>query len=803
MEDSNYYGGVAQQQQDDFVKIQEWLRYCRYKWHWFVISLGIMLTLAVAYIVTQMPQYTRQASVLVKQDKSSSLSSDFSALSFGISGGRTNLYNEMLTFCSPSYMYDVVKRLNLDMNYSMKGRFHDKVLYGKSLPIKVSFQDVGENDFAAMTIDFEKPNKILLSNFKGVNIEDVDKKKVSGTINSLFETPIGRVLVTLTNTNPEEYPEEQIKVYRQGLSDATTSYSARLKADIPELKASVIQLSFVDSSPLRAEDVLNTLFDVYNQKWVDDINEQAVSTSKFIDEELQQIVADLGSVDDDISEFKSRNMVPDVAANASISLQRAEYNSKELMDLSNQLFMARYIRKQLSDEASKYKVLPANSGIDNQSVGNQILSYNEKLNQRNNLIANSGANNPIVNELEQSLTATRQAIVASLDNVIAVLNNRIADIKGSQASTKGQIASTPSQAKYLLSVERQQKVKEQLYIFLLQKKEENQLSKAFTAYNTKMLNPPAGSKRPSKPVKFNIMMVALTIGLLIPFLLVFLMVNMDNVIHTRKDMEMLSIPFVGEIPLGYKRHAGLLSFLNKRKEIRQIVVKEKSGNTINEAFRVLRTNLEFISGKDNGCRTMMLTSSFPHSGKTFVSANLGMSFAIKDKKVLVIDLDMRKSSLSTFVNKPALGIADYLSENISEIDDIIVRGKLHPNLDVIPVGTTPPNPTELLFSERLEKVVASMNSRYDFILIDCPPLDVVADASIINKLCDMTIFVIRAGLFNKMLLPDVEKLYQEKRYNNMVVVLNGTYEDRPGYGNSYGYGYGYGYGAGYGYYSKK
>ena len=199
---------------------------------------------------------------------------------------------------------------------------------------------------------------------------------------------------------------------------------------------------------------------------------------------------------------------------------------------------------------------------------------------------------------------------------------------------------------------------------------------------------------------------------------------------------------------------------------------------------------------------MMLTSSFAHSGKTFVSANLGMSFAIKEKKVLVIDLDLRKSSLSTLVDKPNIGISDYLSENLSEIDDIIVKGKLHSNLDVIPVGTTPPNPTELLFSDRLEQVISAMKSRYDYILIDCPPLDIVADASIINKFCDMTVFVIRAGLFNKMLLPDVEKLYQEKRYNNMVVVLNGTYEDRPGYG-SYGYGHGYGYGYGYGYYSNK
>lgn len=795
MEESNYYGG-AQPPKDDNIKIQEWLQFCKYKWHWFVISLGIMITLALVYIVVQQPLYTRQASVLVKQDKSSSLSSDFSALSFGISGGRTNLYNEMYTFASPTYMRDVVKRLNLDMNYSTSGRFHDRVLYGRNLPIRVALQDVGEEDNAALTLDFEKPDKVILSNFDRSDFEDINTKRIVGKIGSMFETPIGRVLVTLTNTDPNAFPDQQIKVSRLGITDATNAYSAKLSVEMPELKASIIQLSCTDASSQRAEDVLQTLFEVYNQKWVDDINEQAVSTSRFIDEELKQIVADLGSVDDDISEFKSRNMVPDVAGTAAISLQRAEYNSKELMELSNQVFMAKYIRKQLADESSRYKLLPANSGIDNQIVGSQILAYNEKLTQRNNLIANSGANNPIVTELEQSLAATRQAIISSLDNVIATLNNRIADLKGSQSQTQGQIASSPSQAKYLLSVERQQKVKEQLYIFLLQKKEENQLSKAFTAYNTKMINPPSGSKRPSKPVKSNILIVAIALGLLIPMLMAFLSISMDTVVHNRKDIDSLSIPFVGEIPLGYKHRKGLLSFLNKRNEIRQLVVKEKSGNTINEAFRVLRTNLEFIGGKDNKCRVMMFTSMFAHSGKTFVSANLAMSFAIKEKKVLIIDLDMRKSSMSTFVNKPLIGIADFLSENLDNIEDAIVKGALHPNLDVIPVGTTPPNPTELLFSDRLKSVIEEMSNRYDCILVDCPPLDIVADASIINKLCDMTIFVIRAGLFDKVLLPDLEKLYQEKRYNNMVVLLNGTYEDRPGYG-AYGYGYGYGYGKNY------
>lgn len=437
MEDSNYYGGAQSQPQNDFVKLKEWLQYCCYKWHWFVISLGIAITLAFAYIVTQQPQYIRKAQVLVKQDNPTSLSNDFSALSFGITGGRTNLYNEMLTFDSPTYMRDVVKRLNLDMNYSQKGRFHDKVLYGKSLPIKVALQDVGEEDFANLTVDFEKPDKVILSNFKNANIEDIDEKKVQGKLGSVIETPVGRVMVTLSGQCPLKFPQDQIQVKRKSIVDATAHYSQKLSVDIPELKASVIEMKIEDQSAQRAEDILRTLFDVYNQKWVDDINEQAVSTSKFIDEELMQIEADLGSVDNDISNFKSKIMSPDLAATATISLQRAEVAGQELMGLSNQLFMAKYIRKQLSDESSKYKLLPANSGIDNASVGTQIVAYNDKLAQRNALIANSGANNPLVVELDQSLAATRQAIIASLDNVIATLSNRHCHCQGGTISVKG------------------------------------------------------------------------------------------------------------------------------------------------------------------------------------------------------------------------------------------------------------------------------------------------------------------------------------------------------------------------------
>ena len=383
----------------------------------------------------------------------------------------------------------------------------------------------------------------------------------------------------------------------------------------------------------------------------------------------------------------------------------------------------------------------------------------------------------------------------SIDNEIVQLKNRIADVQGSVHDTKSQIASNPTQAKYLLSVERQQKVKEQLYLFLLQKREENQLSKAFTAYNTKMLNPPGGSKRPSKPVKMNVFLIALALGIFVPMVLIFIASNMDTAVHCRKDVETLTLPFLGEIPLSYKKRRGIFALFNKRKEIREIVVQEKNRNEINEAFRVVRTNLEFISGKTGSCKSIMFTSANPGSGKTFVTMNLATSFAIKNKKVIVFDLDMRKASLSTFVDSPETGISDYLSGSVENFESVVVKGKTNQNLAVVPVGTIPPNPTELLFSERLEKAFNIAREKYDYIFIDCPPLDIVADASIINKFSDLTVFVIRAELFDKSMLRDVQKNYDEKRYKNMMLILNGTVAESNGYGyHKYGYSYSYGYG---------
>lgn len=784
---------------EDFEKIRNWLYMCLSKWSWFAVSLIIAFILAFLYLLFATPTYSRRASILIKDDaKTNTLSNEFSQFSdFGMMlNSKMNIYNEMISLKSPSYMLDVVKDLHLDMNYKTDGKYHELTLYGKTLPVVVALPDIDPDDHASFELTIEPNNKIKLTNFSSSIIVEMDKSTVNGKLGEIVKTPIGQVLVSPTGSYVGKF-DKPIRVYKNRLTDVANAYAAKLSVDLNQERASVVDIAIQDVCPERAEDLLNKLFEVYNRKWVEDINKQAISTSDFIDEELRTIENELGNVDADIAQHKSATATPDIAIATGINLNKMENTSQQLLDLDNQIYMANLIKGQLAGR--RFEVLPANSGIDNSAVANQIKDYNDKVVQRNSLVENSGTNNPLIQDLDNQINSIRSSIVTSLNTVVSTLNDRKRALEASKTQTTERITSSPNLAKDLLSVERQQKVKEQLYLFLLQKREENQLSKAYTAYNTKLLTPPSGSRHPSSPVRINILIIALLFGIFVPMIILFIVNNMNTKVRGRKDIDELSMPFVGEIPLSYRKRKGLFALFSKRKEVREIVVQEKNGNNINEAFRVVRTNLEFVLGKEH--KVMMLTSSNVGSGKTFISTNLATSFAIKGNKTLLIDLDLRKASMSTFVDSPQRGISDFLNGQYEKVEDVMVKGRIHQNLDVLPVGTIPPNPTELLFSERLSTLLTEMRSQYDLIVIDCPPIDIVADASIINNLCDITVYVLRSGLLDRHMLPEIEKFYTEKRFKNMVMLLNGTTEESNGYGygyRRYGYGYGYGYSYGYG-----
>ncbi len=768
------------------------------KWYWFVISLAVTMTVAVVYLMKTTPEYTRTASLLIKnEDKASNSGTSIDMSEIGLVQNNTNLENEIRIVKSPALMKEVVSRLCLNDSYTLKEGLRNVVLYKQS-PVLFSEQDSAGSSH--ISFDFR------LIDDKKVEISDVtlNNAPVDKTYTAAFGDTVKIGKTALTVIRPEwdatGLEGRHIRYSHVPVKDAAASLAYKITAVLSNDKSSIIDISITSPSIDEADDILTTLIQVYNERWIRDKNQIAVSTSRFIDERLGVIEKELGNVDSDISSYKSEHLLPDVTAATSMYMAQSSEAQSAILDLNNQISVAEMVRSQLSGDSFD-QPLPTNTGIVNADIETAIGQYNTIVIERNRLLESTSEINPVVKDRTQALRTLKGNIMASINSYIATLRAQMTNARRQASATTSKIAANPNQAKYLLSVERQQKVKESLYLFLLQKREENELTQAFTAYNTSMVEEPHGSGVPTFPKKRNVLMIAALLGLALPLGIFVMRESLDTKIRGKKDLSSLKIPYLGEIPSAERKPRGLQRLKKHVKEERKVVVTEKSRDAINEAFRVLRTNLEYMGMEDGkgGCKVIEVTSANPGSGKTFVSINLAKVLAIKGKRVLIIDLDIRKGSLSKIVGKPESGITDFIIGKVEE-KDLIVKGvEGTATLDAIGIGAVPPNPAELLSSEKLDGLVARMRDEYDFIILDCPPAEIVTDAKVINRLADMTLFIIRAGLLEKDELPGIQEYYDQARYRNLAVLLNGT-DIHSGYGyHRYGYHYGYGHNYGYGY----
>lgn len=802
---------VAHQNIENSLSIKDLWYLCLSNWKWFALSIFLCLVCATAYMLRTPKSYTRSASILIKEERNGKSISRDMAQAFGdlgMSAAHQNVYNELKMLQSKDLARSVVKRLALNVEYTSDGTFHENTLYGNTLPIKAEFVNIADNAVVSFDLDFEG-KQVKLYNFRK------DGEKVSGEATatpgySVTNTPIGRMVILKSQSFAKADKSKTIHVRRSGVNSTRDGVLRRFAANISDKNATVIDLSFIDVSPQRAEDVLNTFIAIYNENWIKDKNQITLSTNEFIKDRLQVIEKELGSVDNNISSYKTAHQITDLAASSSLYLQKTNEADVNILSLNNQLFMAKNIRAYLLNSNNPYQLLPVNSGINNNTIEAQIKDFNARVLQRNNIVANSSDKSPIAIDIENQLENLRSSIITGIDNEINAIQTQINAQRAYAGEANQKISSSPGQQKYLLSVERQQKVKESLYLFLLQKREENELSQAFTAYNTRVVDEPQGSPRPTAPVTRNIFLIALLAGFCIPFGILYTRESLNTAVRERGDIEKkLTMTFLGEIPtyrnnVPHKRY----EFWKKPKTPQQLVVREGSRGVINEAFRVIGTNLEFMASSTAKEHNVYMTTSYnPGSGKSFIVSNIGAIYAIKRKRVLIIDGDLRHCTVSKLVNTPKKGIADYLSGRSTNLDELIVTTEQFKNLDVLPVGTIPPNPTELLSSQTFADLVALVKEKYDYVFIDCPPADMMADATIIGQYADRTLFVIRAGLFERGMLGSLENDYQSGKFNNMSIILNGTSNGGGRYGYSkygygkYGYGkYGYGkYGYGYGY----
>lgn len=446
--------GRRPQQAEDFIRLQDLMYLCLVRWRWFVISLVVTLGIATYYLLSTPSVYQRTASILIKEDgKSQSINSDVASMfsDMGLSGGKSNVNNELIAIQSPAVLLEAGKQLKLDVNYSEDGTFHPVALYGRTLPVTVHFYSLNDMQSANLDVEVKHGNLFSIVHVSGTDKagnEVVSDEEVQGKLGQTVRTAMGYVCVDQApgySAFVNGHESRKLHVTRTNLYAMTDHIKASLSANISEEKATVIDLTYKDQLTQRAEDVLNTIISVYRKNWMEDKNQMTVSTSHFITERLGVIERELGDVDKDISSFKSRNLLPDVETAAQQYMQKSGDVDKQILELNSRLSMARYLRNFLTGKVGKNQLLPANIGIDSPGIEQQITEYNKQQLERNNLVANSSEQNPLVADYDQSLASMRHSIVTSIDNFVVTLNSQLGNLQASEAQTTSQIASNPSQ----------------------------------------------------------------------------------------------------------------------------------------------------------------------------------------------------------------------------------------------------------------------------------------------------------------------------------------------------------------------
>lgn len=777
---------------DNVIPIKDLLFHCLRNWYWFALSLTIASGIAVYVTKSTPPQYRRYAEILIKESEQSGGSGTGSTFKeIGSSRTTADANNEMIVLQSVEIMKEAIRRLGLETEFKGDGRFYKGIIY-KDRPLRIKPLDLNEHDIATFTATITSDSTVALKEFT-YNSEPIGYGIVEATIGDTVQTPIGNIAIDRTAAIGM-FKNTALYIKKHNIDILANHFCSNLSASLVKEKASIIGLSIKDVSTTRATHILTAILDIYNEKWIQESNYTTTKTADFISRRAEDIKYELEAIDREIARFRGDNRL---SRNTASKLVQEAVSSKEqeaVFSLSNQLELAKFIKSYMQQNGSK-EVIPTNTGINAGTVENLIDSYNTKLLDRNRLAANSSENSPVVKDYDKDIATMFAGIQSAIDSHIKELERQVADANKEIENSRSRITSTTQNTKELQTLLRQQKVKNVLYLFLLQKLEETELSKEFSASNNRILVHPSGSNTPVEPMQKPIIMLALTLGTMLPLIVIFLLVITNRKVRGRRDLEGIDIPFLGEIPLCKES--------KKQSSGNRLVVKPGSRNVINEAFRVMRTNFEFMNDKDRQSTVVLTTSFNPGSGKTFITMNLGASLAIKGTKVLVIDGDLRRAAASGHIPATDRGISDYLSGETNDINDIIVTDTGYDNLHLIPVGPLPPNPTELLNSKHFANLIAAARERYQYILIDCPPVEIVADTQIIGEYCDRTLFIVRAGLLQREMLDELQDIYDNKRLKGLSMILNGTHSSGGKYGYGYSYGYGYGYGYGYHYHSKK
>lgn len=753
------------------INIAELAQQYLHHWKWFLLSVVLCLVAAFFYIRYTTPIYRATSTILVKDDRKGGLQSELSAFSdLGLMGGvKSNVDNEIEIIKSRSIIEKAVRELTYNVTYYTEGAVRSMELYEKK-PFTLVFTDTQPSFFDDS--HFFSINSKSLKQFELISHEGTSL----GIFNYGKKVSLGYASIIVTKLENEK-STFAVNVVITKLRTVVQRYKGALSIATVGKNTSVVELSITDPIREKAEALVNQIVRKYNQDAIEDKNFISKSTEQFISGRLEIISKELGDVEKNAEGFKESNQITDVGANAGVYLQNSVVFEKELIETETQLRVVKSMMDFL--KSTKNQLIPSNIIPDDGSAGALIAEHNQAMLERDRILKNSTEKNSVVINLNSRINDLRTNIIASLARLTEGIRIKKSELERQVNMTAGKISQIPGQERQFRVIDRQQKIKETLYLYLLQKREETALSLAATEPNAKVIDTAFSLNTPISPKRNIVFLAALVLGLLIPFGVIYLIDLLDTKVKSRLDIESkVNVPFLGDIPTS---------------ESHEEIINTNSRSSSAEAIRIVRTNLEFMLSEvpESRAKTVFITSTLPKEGKTFVTANLASTIALSNKKVLLIGLDIRNPKLTEYYNMPSLGITNFLAQTDKPIADYIAKIDGFDNLFVLPPGAIPPNPVELLLNKRVDHMFDELKTKYDYIVVDTAPVSVVTDTLLIAKNADAFIYVVRANYLEKRLLKVVEAFYKEGKLPNMSVILNDS-----DWKKSFGYGYGYGYGYG-------
>lgn len=792
---------VEQGADEEKIDFQEVLFKYLIHWPWFLGAIIVCLIGAWIYLHTATPVYNISATVLIKDDKkggSAGMASELENLGLnGLMSSSQNIDNEMEVLRSKTIAKEVVVDLNLYISYKDEDEFPAKDMY-KTSPVLVNLIPQ-EAELLNEPMEVEMalyPQGGLDVKLK---IEDEEYQKHFDKLPAVFPTEKGTLAFfvspdTLATKGEEEADSKEkvrnIKAIINNPLRVARAYCKNLTIEPTSKTTSVAVISLKNSSLRRGQDFINKLLEMYNTNTNNDKNEIAQKTADFIDERIGIISKELGNTEESLETFKRTAGITDLSSEAQIALTgNAEYEKKRVEN-QTQINLVEDLRKYMKGE--EYEVLPGNIGLQDAGLVSQIDRYNEMLVERKRLLRTSTENNPTIINLDTSIRAMKMNVEVTLERTLQGLFITKADLDREANRFSRRISEAPGQERQFVSIARQQEIKSGLYLLLLQKREENAITLAATANNAKIIDDAIADEIPVSPKGKIIYLLALVLGGGIPFGVIYLINLTKFRIEGRVDVEKLtSLPIVGDIPLTDEKKGAVAVFENKN-------------NLMSETFRNIRTNLQFML--ENGKKVVLVTSTISGEGKSFVSSNLAISLSLLGKKVVIVGLDIRKPGLNKVFNIPKreVGITQYLANPEKNLMDLVQPSDVSKNLFILPGGTVPPNPTELLARDGLDKAIETLKQNFDYVIMDTAPVGMVTDTLLIGRVADLSVYVCRADYTHKNEYTLINELAEKEKLPNLCTVINGIDLKRRKYGYYYGYGkygkyYGYGKRHGYGY----